>query len=171
MPITDLIPWKRTEHLRREEERALQIEKHPLATFQQQMDRLFDDFSSESGFEPFGLLREGWDTFSPQVDAVESDSDITVSVELPGMEKRDIDLTLSQDALLISGEKRQEKENKGRNYFRAERSYGWFRRSVPLPCEVDASEADAVFQKGVLTVTLPKIFKAQARKRIDVRTR
>jgi HSP20 family protein len=113
----------------------------------------------------------GGDAFSPQVDAVESDSDITVSVGLPGLEERDIDVTLSRDALTISGEKRQEKEEKGRNYLRAEPSYGSFRRSIPLLCEVDASEADAVFRKGELTITVPKMAKAQARKRIDIWTR
>jgi HSP20 family protein len=162
MPITDLIPWKRQEKPRQEEAPALQI--------QQQMDRLFDNFFRGSGLEQFGPFREGWDVFNPQVDAIETDRDITVSVELPGMEEKHIDLTLSRDMLTISGEKRQEKEEKGRNYFHAERSYGSFRRSVPLPCEVDAAKADAVFRKGVLTITLPKT-KAQARKRIGIRTR
>jgi len=170
MPITDLVPWKRREQSRREEERALRIEQQPLTTFQQQMNRLFDDFLGESGLQPFGLLRERWDTFSPQVDVVEGDNDITVSVELPRIEEKDIEVALSRDALTISGEKRRETEEKERNYFRSERSYGSFRRSIPLTCEVDANKADAVFRKGLLTITLPKVTKARARRRIGIRT-
>ena len=98
-------------------------------------------------------------------------SDSNVSVELPGLEDKDVNVSLSRDGLTISGEKRQEKEEKRRNYYRAERSYGSFKRSIPLPCEVDAGKVDAVFRKGVLTVTLPKALKAQARKRITVKTR
>jgi HSP20 family protein len=169
MPITDLIPWKRREHVSQEDDRALRIEERPLPTFQQEMNRLFDDFFGASGLEPFGLSRGEWDEFSPRVDAVETDSDIRVSVELPGIEEKDIDVTLTRDSLTIAGEKRQEKEEKGRSYFRSERSYGSFRRSVPLPCEVDANKVDAVFRKGVLTITLPKMVKAEARRRISIR--
>ena len=170
MPITDLIPWKRREPVPPEQQHAIQVEEQPLATVQQQMNRLFDSFFGESGLQPFGLFREGWGVFSPQVDALESDSEITVSVELAGMDEQDIDVTLSRDMLTISGEKRQEEE-KGRNFFHSERSYGSFKRSVPLPCEVDAAKADAVFRKGVLSITLPKIAKSQASRRIGIRTR
>jgi HSP20 family protein len=103
------------------------------------------------------------------VDVVETDKEIQVAVELPGLEEKEIDVSLSPTTLTISGEKRQEKEEKGHNYVRAERSYGSFKRSIPLPSEVDASKADAVFQKGVLTVTLPKAVKAEARKRIAIK--
>ncbi len=170
MPTTDLIPWKRGEHARQEEARALRMQERPLATFQQQMDRLFGDYFGSFGSEPFGLPSAGRDTFSPRVDAIEGDTDITVSVELPGLEEKDIDVTLSRDALTISGEKRQQREEKGHSYFHTERSYGSFRRSIPLTCDVDASKADAVFRKGVLTITLPKVVKAQARKQIGIRT-
>jgi len=133
------------------------------------MNQMFDDFFRGSGLEPFGAFHAGWDTFSPCVDVVETNKEIKVSVELPGLEEKDIDVGLSKNVLTISGEKRPEKEEKGLNYLRAERSYGSFRRSIPLSGKVDASKADAVFKKGVLTVTLPKLVKAPARKRITIK--
>lgn len=169
MAITDLIPWKKPESDREEEGRDLEVKEDPLLTFQQQMDRMFDDFFRGSGLEPFGARRERWEAFDPRMDVVETDKEIKVSVELPGLEEKEISVGLSRNVLTISGEKRQEKEEKGHNYLRAERSYGSFRRSIPLPSEVDASKADAEFRNGVLTVTLPRMVKAQARKRITVK--
>jgi HSP20 family protein len=168
MPITDLIPWRRKQPVRQEEERSLQREEHPFLTLQQEMNRLFDDFFGGRALEPFGALGEGWDAFSPQVDVVETDKEIRVSAELPGLDDKDVEVSLSRDVLTISGEKRQEK---GRDYFRAERSYGSFRRSIPLPAEVNTEKVDAVFKKGVLTVTLPKKAEAAGRKRITVKTK
>jgi HSP20 family protein len=103
------------------------------------------------------------------VDVVENDKEIKVSVELPGMEEKDIDVALAQHSLTISGEKRHEKKEKGHNYLRSERSYGAFKRSVPLSSEVDAGKADAAFRNGVLTITLPRKEKAETRKRITIK--
>jgi HSP20 family protein len=169
MPISDLIPWKKREPAQQEEERALQRADHPLLTFQQEMNRLFDDFFGRSALEPFGGLGEGAGLFNPRVDVAETDKGVVVSAELPGLDDEDIDVSLSQGVLTISGEKKQENEKKGRNYYHVERSYGSFQRSVPLPSEVDAGKVDAVFRKGVLTITLPKIAKAKARKRITIK--
>jgi HSP20 family protein len=169
MPIADLIPWKKKEPAQQEEERALQSERDPLLTFQQEMNQLFEDFG-RSALEPFGAFREGWDAFSPRMDVAESDTEIVVSAELPGLDDEDIDVSLSRGMLTISGEKRQGKEEKGRNYYRVERSYGSFQRSIPLPAEVDASKVDAVFRKGVLTITLPKTGEAKGRRRIVVKS-
>jgi HSP20 family protein len=171
MPITDLIPWKRKDPVSLEQGSAPRIEEHPLAAFQEEIDRLFDDFFRRSGFGSLDRLREGWEDFNPHIDAVETDEDIRVSVELPGMDEQDIDVTISRDALTIGGNKRQEEREEGRNYYHAERSYGSFRRSVPLPCEVDASRADAVFRKGLLTITLLKVARSSTSKHIDIRTR
>jgi HSP20 family protein len=169
MPITDLIPWKKAEPDRKAEERALQTRDEPLSTLEQQMNRMFADFFRGSGLEPFGAFREGWDAFSPRVDVVETDKEIEISAELPGLEEEDISVGLPQNVLMISGEKREEKEEKGHNYLRAERSYGAFRESIPLPSDVDANKADAVFRNGVLTVTLPRTAKTQSRKRIAIK--
>jgi HSP20 family protein len=169
MPITDLIPWKKTEPDRAEEERALRTAEDRFLTFEQQMNRVFDDFFRGTGPEPFGAIRGGWDAFSPRVDMVETDKEIKVSVELPGLEQDEIEVGVSQNTLTISGEKRQEKEEKGHNYLRTERSYGSFERSIPLPCQVDAGKTDAVFRKGVLTISLPKAVKEKARQRIAIK--
>jgi HSP20 family protein len=169
MPITDLIPWKRKESDREDGEGALQVREDPFVTFQQQMNRMFDDIFQGSGREPVGVFGEAWDAFSPCADVVETEKEIRVSVELPGLEEKEINVILSQRVLTVSGEKRQEKEEKGHSYVRAERSYGSFRRVIPLSCDVDASKIDAVFQKGVLTITLPKLVKVQARKRIAIK--
>jgi HSP20 family protein len=172
MPISDLIPWRKKEPLQQEqEERSLQRAEEPVLTFRQEMNRLFDDFFGGSSLAPFSALGERMDLFSPRVDVVETDSEVRVSAELPGLDDQDIEVSLSRDVLTIKGEKKQEREEKGRNYYRTERSYGSFQRSVPLPCEVDADKVDAVFQKGVLTITLPKAGAAKDRKRIAVKAR
>jgi HSP20 family protein len=170
MAITDMIPWKRKESYREEGERTLAVRQDPFLTFQEQMNRVFDDFFRGSGLEGFAF-REAWDAFSPSVDIVETNKEIEVSVELPGLEEKDIDVSVSKNVLTISGEKRQEKEKRGHNYVHAERSYGSFRRSIPLAGRVDASRADALFRNGVLTVTLPRTSRAETRRRIEIRAK
>jgi HSP20 family protein len=171
MPITDMIPWKRKEPESEPEERALQVSRDAFLSFPEQMNRLFDDFFRSWGLDPFGAAVEGWGAFSPNVDVVETDKEIKVAVELPGLDEEDIDVNVTQGVLTISGEKRQEKEEKRHNYVRTERSYGSFRRSLALPAEVEPGKADAVFRKGVLTVTLPKTGGTEARKRITIKAK
>jgi HSP20 family protein len=162
MAIADLIPWKRERvPVRREEE-------EPVLSFRREMNRMFDEFFRGAGLAPFG---EEWTTFQPRVDVVETDQEIKVSVELPGLDAKDVDVTVSHNTLTISGEKKEEREEKGENYYRAERSYGSFRRSVPLLRDVEADKADAVFQKGVLTITFPKTAEAKARTQITVKSK
>jgi HSP20 family protein len=168
MPITDLIPW------RKKEEKAVPIKhegEQSTALIQQDFNRMFDEFFRGFGLAPFHSFGEQWDAFSPRVDVVEKDREIEVSMELPGMDENDIDVTLSRDTLTVSGEKKGEKEDRGRNYYRVERSYGSFRRSIPLPTGVDESKAEATFKKGVLTVSLPKTAETQGRKRIPIKSK
>ena len=169
MPITDLIPWKKKQPDQDETGGELELRQDPFVAMQQQMNRTFDEFFDRPGLEPFGAFGEGWDVFSPRVDVVDTEKEIKVSVELPGMEEKDIDVALTQHSLTISGEKRHEKEEKGHNYLRSERSYGAFKRSIPLSSEVDGGKADAAFRNGVLTVTLPRKEKAETRKRIAIK--
>jgi HSP20 family protein len=166
MAIRDLIPWKREEKtvpVRREE-------GHPMQTLQRDMDQLFDEFFKGLDIVPFRAFEETWDAFSPRVDVAESDEQVQVSVELPGMDEKDIDVSLSHDVLTVSGEKKEEMEDRGRNYYRIERSYGSFQRSIPLPCEVEVDKTEAVYKKGVLTITLPKTAEARCRQKISVKT-
>lgn len=142
----------------------------PFYNLQRNIDRMFDDFFNEFG--NFGLSRFDGDrsfgAFMPTVDVSETDTEIKVMAELPGLDEKDIDVSLAHNILTISGEKKAEKEQKGENYHRIERSYGSFSRSVTLPGEVDANKVDAKFKNGVLTITLPKTAQAQA-KRITVK--
>ncbi len=132
-------------------------ERDIFSLFREEMNRLFDNFFRGFELEPFG---GGFGTFRPNVNVVEDDKEIRVSAELPGIDEKDIEVSLSKDSLTIKGEKREEKEDKGKNYYRMERSYGSFSRTIPLPTEIDDEKVKAQFKKGVLTVTLPKTAKA-----------
>lgn len=140
----------------------------PFATFRREMDRLFDDFLIPGEARSFGASNGGG--LRPSLDVAESDQAYTVMAELPGLEQKDVEVTLRDNALILSGEKRAERheENGGRRY--AERSFGRFERIVPFEAEVDADKVEAGFKNGVLTVTLPKNPKAQDKvRRIEVR--
>ncbi len=165
MAITDLIPWKR-------EERKVPVrqEERPAQSLQQEMNRLFDEFFTGFDLAPFRGFEGTWNAFRPSVDVVETDKEIKVSAELPGLDEKQIDVSLSRDALTIKGEKKEEQEQKGENYYRLERSYGNFQRTIPLPCEVETDDVDATFKNGVLTIKLPKTADDQACKKISVRT-
>ena len=131
-----------------------------------EMDRLFDRFTAGFGggvFAPPRLMDFNATTL-PAVDITENDTAFKLSAELPGLSEKDVDISVSGDTLTITGEKRQEKEDKQRNYYLTERSYGQFRRSSLLPEVVDRTKIDATFANGVLTITLPKTAKAEGRK-------
>jgi HSP20 family protein len=128
------------------------------------VNQLFDDFFGGRGDRSLAPFGEGWGAFSPQVDLTETEDEIMISAELPGLSDEDIEVSLSGDVLTLSGEKKEEKEEKGKSYYRSERSYGSFRRAIPLPAEVDPEQVEAVFQKGVLTVSLSKTGKTKAKK-------
>ncbi len=159
MSIRDLMPFgKRGLQVRREDD--------PFALLQREMNELFENFFRGVDVEPFGS-RLG--TFSPRIDVMETDKEIKISAELPGMDEKDIDVSMSKDALTIRGEKKEEKEDKGKDYYRMERSYGSFTRTIPLPREIDSDKIDATFKKGVLMIVLPKTEKEVAEtKKISV---
>lgn len=98
-----------------------------------------------------------WNSFVPAVNVSESDTEYRVTAELPGMDEKEVEVSLNKGSLIIRGEKRDEHEDRSKGYYRVERSYGTFQRAIPLPEEVDAERVDATFEKGVLTVTLPKL--------------
>ena len=153
MDIKKLLPAKR--------ERAV-AERDPFALFRREMNSLFDDFFSERSVAAF-------ESFSPKVDVKDTGKEVLVTAELPGLEEKDVEVSLNGDVLTISGEKKEEKEEKGEERYRLERSYGSFRRSFTLPCEIAADKASASFKKGVLSVTLPKSAAAAATKKIAVK--
>jgi HSP20 family protein len=160
MPIHDLIPWSRRSLGR----------GNDLNNLQGEMNRLFDDFWNRF-HEPFGNLPNLWGSGTPKTDVVESESEIEISVELPGMEEKDIDVTLSDNVLTIRGEKKSEREEKKKDYHLSERSYGSFSRSLPLPSGVDTEQLKAEFKKGVLTIRLPKTPEAKSKvRKIDIQS-
>jgi len=142
-----------------------------LDSFQQRMNDMFDDFFR--GFNPAapGSLDKSFGAFYPSIDVKEGETDIVVKAELPGMEEKDIDVLLTEDTLTIKGEKKEEKEDKDKNYYHLERTYGAFHRIIPLPAEVDSKKVEATFKNGVLSIVLPKTAKAQASgKKINIKT-
>ena len=132
-------------------------EWNPFLVLRGEMDKVFDNFFRGFEMEPFGKAPG---VFQPKVNVADGEKEITVSVEIPGMDEKDIELSLTKDALTIKGEKKEEKEEKGKNFHRMERSYGSFSRTLPLPVEINTDKAVADYKKGVLTIVLPKTEKA-----------
>ncbi|HME41744.1 MAG TPA: Hsp20/alpha crystallin family protein [Syntrophorhabdales bacterium] len=147
--------------------------EYPFGSFQREMNKLVDDFFGGFNLSPWAPLEKGLaTTFTPRVNVSETDKEIKVSAELPGMDEKDIDVSLTRDTLTIKGEKKEEKEEKGEDYYRMERSYGSFTRSVPLPVEVDTDKVQATFKKGVLDITLPKTARAiEEMKKVPVKSK
>ena len=161
MRIENLLPWRRDR-----ETIALRGEAEPYFALHDRINRLFDDF-----FRGTGLTGTMPAAGLPSIDVSDSDGEIRVDVELPGVEEKDIQLTLTDDTLEISGEKKSEEKKDAGSFQHVERSWGSFRRVVTLPCEVVADEATATFKKGVLSVRLPKAQTAKERTRkIEVRS-
>lgn len=126
---------------------------HPLWRLQENFNRMFDEFFNNFNLEPFESRILGK---FPSVDIKESDKTVTVSAELPGLEAKDIDISISDDVLNLRGQKEEESESKEGNYYHKERTYGSFQRDIPLPAEVEFNDVNAVFKNGVLTITIPK---------------
>ena len=122
--------------------------------------RFIDDVMDEA---MSGLSREREGAIIPPVDVSESSYDIVVKAELPGMKKTDIKLSLEGNILTISGEKKEEKEQKNKNYHLVERRFGSFRRSLALPMSIDVDKVKATYKNGVLIVTIPKKEEAKGR--------
>ena len=123
--------------------------REPFSLFQRDMNRLFENFFDRD-------FLDAGNGFSPQVDLSETEKEIIVKADIPGVEEKDLDISISNNILVIRGEKKSEKEEKKENYYRSERSYGSFQRSIQLPVKVEESKVDAVFKNGVLKITLPK---------------
>jgi HSP20 family protein len=118
------------------------------------MDRFFGDFAPA--------------TFTPSVDLVDEGTHIRVSAELPGLDKDDLELSVHEGALTLRGEKKHEQTKDEEGCYRTERFFGSFRRTIPLPMDVDLEKAEAKFEKGVLTVRFPKLEAAAPQRKITV---
>jgi len=133
-----------------------------LAGLKNDVNALFDRVFEGRGLP--SLLEKGW---SPAMNVVETDKDMVVSAELPGVSPDEIEVSVTGDSLTIKGEKKQETVDEGENFHRVERSYGAFARTVHLQAGVKADEAKASFKNGILSVTLPKA-EGELRKTIKV---
>jgi HSP20 family protein len=125
----------------------------------EEWDRQFDDF-----FSPAMWRWPNEKNWVPSVDIFEKDDKFVVKAELPGMKEEDIDVSVVGDTLTVKGEKKTETEVNEEDYYRCERSYGNFYRSIPLPSTVDANKIEANYQDGVLEVTLPKAAEVKPKK-------
>ncbi len=159
-----LIPW------RGKREGQQRGELSPIVALRNEMDRLFESFVRE----PFGAIDwPGWgqgDKWSPAVDVAEDEKELTVRAELPGIDPKDLDVSVLGNQIILSGEKKESFESKEKGVYQSETRYGSFRRAIPLPDGVDTERVDAQYANGVLTLRLPKIAPA-ATKRIDVKVK
>lgn len=173
MKLRDLVPFRRSHHLE-----AKRPSSPSGPSTWADVDRLFDEFWRGWGLLPSmvgGLLQSDLMPSGigmPRVDVSETDDTVELTAELPGIDRSDVDLTLSPsgDALILRGEKKRERRHEGRDMCWTERSYGGFCRTVPLPVEVSEQKAEAQIKDGVLRVTLAKKPEhARSRRRIEVK--
>lgn len=142
-----LAPWRRPSSRR------------DITRFNREMDTLWNRFFGE--LRPFAAFEEEW---LPSMNVSETDGEIAVRAELPGMEAKDIDLNVSGDVLSIRGEKKDEEEKKEKDYYSRESYYGAFQRSIRLPSEVQSDKVKANFKNGVLDIRLPKSEETRSKK-------
>lgn len=160
-----LIPWRdKPQSLERQEDRF-----DPFVSFRREVDRMFDDFfnGSLARFPGFERLQ----AMSPSIDVEDKEKEVVITAELPGLDSKDFEVTLSGDVLTIKGEKKDEREEKngGTQYF--ERRFGSFSRSVRLPFEAGDEKVDADYDKGVLKIRVPKPAElAKSARRIEVKS-
>lgn len=139
-------------------------ELEPVRSLRQEVDRLFEDFF-RGWPRPWsgGLLAAEEGAFAPKVDLKETEKELVLSAEVPGLQKEDLGVNIMEDSVTISGERKAEKETKKEGYYYKETSQGAFQRVIPLPCPIVADKAKAKLKDGVLTLTLPKAAPSKTR--------
>jgi HSP20 family protein len=149
----DVLPWKRNK------------DKH-AKELRREVDSMYDRFF-EPDFLPSTLFGKG--KWGPKLDISEGRKDIIVKAEIPGIEAKDLDISIDGRRLNIRGEKKQEQTEEEETYYRIERSYGYFNRTIELPAEADPDKVEASYKKGILKIKLRKT-KSSESKRINVTT-
>ncbi len=127
-------------------------------TIQEDLHKMFDRFLGGIERKPFETV------WAPAIDVFEEDKELVIQAELPGLDAKDVDVTVEEDSLTLKGERKFEKEVKEDKYYRLERRYGSFQRTIPFPVEVKADQAKAQFKDGVLRITIPKVEERKAKK-------
>jgi HSP20 family protein len=161
MSIRDLIPWGR--HQNRAPAVSQPEPQNPLQSLHQQVNRLFDDVLNGWNLPALeGRNSWGW----PSVEVTETDRELRLTAELPGMTEKDVEVSVEDGVLVLSGEKKSESSDRDRGY--SERVYGRFERVLPLPSDLDEAKIEARFKDGVLTVVLPRVPDRQRGRRIPI---
>jgi HSP20 family protein len=132
-----------------------------LNAMQQAMDKLMQEFGRPAPRRATGMAQPV--VWQPAVEMYETDSEVVARAELPGIDPKEVDVTVTEGALVIKAEAKAEQEERGRNYLRRELRYGAFLRSVPLPAEVKGDEAKATYKNGVLEIRVPKSERVKPR--------
>lgn len=141
----------------------------PFLNFRREVDRIFDSFFEGVGSRAIDA-GSVWTGLAPAVDIAETDKELVITAEVPGVSEKDVEVTLADNVLTIRGEKKSEHEQKNGNFAYAERRYGSFARSIRLPFDAGDAKVNAQYDKGVLTVTIPKPAEAQKQvRRIEVK--
>lgn len=138
-------------------ERPIRFVRHPFSSFSNLMDVVFDNFMTESTGENESYI-------TPKIDIIEQDNKFIVETELPGIEKKDLNIEVGDDYLSIKGEKKLTEEKKEQNYYFRETRYGKFSREIPLPNKINTTEVKAFLENGILKIELPKIEETKTRK-------
>jgi HSP20 family protein len=186
MDISKLAPWnwfkKEEEHegsslpVKQQDQPGPARYSHPMSQLHNEIDRLFEDVFRGFGFPSLGIGRSfpalaQTDWLKPILDIGATEKEYTISVELPGVDQKDVQLEVVNDTLLIKGEKKQEKEEKDKDFYRIERSYGSFQRVLSLPEDADRDHISAVYKNGVMKITLPRKALPQiGAKQIEIKT-
>jgi HSP20 family protein len=167
LDLKSLIPWGQKSNVPVKNETV----SDPFVSFRREVDRLFDDFFNGAGAGTFPAPRNGgWTASLPSLDVTDSDKELVVSAELPGMSERDFEVSLVGDVLTIKGEKKHEHEEKQGERHYVERSYGSFSRAVRLPFDASEQDVNADYDKGVLAIRIPKPADVQSKvKQIEVK--
>lgn len=163
MTVRDLLPFGRT---------SVPVTRgaNPIVTFQDEVNKLFNDFFGELSFPNWGRAAEPASAVSPAMDVTENGEEFKVTAELPGIDPKDMSVTVADGYVTIRGEKKEEKKEEREGYYRQERSYGSFQRIVALPDNANFDKAEANFKNGVLTLAVPKKAGAQSKeRRIEVK--
>jgi HSP20 family protein len=154
-----LIRWK--------ENRDLPAFPSEVLNMQREINRMFDGFFRGGADDEGQMFLSSW---SPATDIVEHENEYVVNLELPGVDKDDVKITMQENLLTIRGQKKEEKESNGSQYRRVERSYGEFQRTFQLPSSVKSDRIEAAYRDGILTVSLPKAEEARS-KQIEVKVK
>lgn len=166
MTLSNLVPFQR---------KSLTSSSHPVLRgweeMHQEMDRIFDSFFGDAfGRAPLSTAVSSLSPMALQLDIAETDKAYVVTAELPGLEEKDVDITLTDGILTLKGEKQQEEEKEGKTFHRMERRYGSFKRVLQLPGDADENAISATMKNGILQIEIGKSAKAEpASRKIEIR--